>query len=177
MPAFFYPAHLPTSKERILLLARMMPHSRLATRRALARRYLSSVMSSSNDSEGRASRLASLPVDHAASALGALVAADKELDESSRRSKWEQGIEFVGYSCGAHCAGDLLVHLEDPKVRTAIFRRLTTATAGDILATMAPIDAAACLGRLVYSEPQAAVLAAMELHEADEIIKVRLLCY
>ena len=39
--------------------------------------------------------------------------------------------------------------------------------AGDVLAAMAPVDAAACLSRLPRPENQAAILASMEAHEAS----------
>jgi hypothetical protein len=44
--------------------------------------------------------------------------------------------------------GELLVALADWKLRTAILRRLPTCVSADVLATMSPVDAAACLAKL-----------------------------
>lgn len=159
--------YVSNDRERGLLLSRTDQCTRAAANRALAHRYLCRVLSPSS-SVAKAKQLASFSIDSVVAALTALAMQDYT---TTPQLKVPHVMAFE-FESGAQCAGDLILHMEDPRVRTTILRRIPTACAADILATMPPIDVANCLGRLPHVGPQAAVLAAMEPHEAADVIEV-----
>jgi Mg/Co/Ni transporter MgtE len=167
---------LPTDKERNATLSRMDVHAALAARRALDRRYLRKVLGSGGGkpTPARVAALFSLTPDHGAAALAALAREDHHVNAAAAAAAAATGRDplLAGAPSGAAAAAELLVSLDDWKLRTSLLRKLPPSSAGDILATMQPVDAAACLNKLAKVETQAAVLAAMHPHEAAAVVDV-----
>jgi len=140
---------LPGDKERGLWQDRMDVHARLAVSRALDRRHLRKVLGSGSGRtlEQRVSALSALPPDQGASAVKALASEDHHASSAAAASALASGRDaaLAGAASGPAAAAELLAGVGDWKVRTALLKRVPVATCADVLASMAPVDAAACM--------------------------------
>jgi Mg/Co/Ni transporter MgtE len=173
--AAFLLDELPSEKEKASTLGRMDVHAKLAAVRALDRRHLRKVLGQGGGKslEQRVGALNALPADQGAAALGALAREDHHSSTAAAASALASGRDaaLAGAPSGPAAAAELLVGLSDWKVRTGLLKRLPAMTAADVLAPMAPVDAAACLSRLPKAETQALVLSCMEPAEAKAVLE------